>query len=183
MRIIAGRFKKRRILSIKARWLRPTSDRVREILFSLIHERVKDAVFLDLFAGTGALGIEAFSRGAKSGTFVDCSARAIALIKNNLQQLDIEAECIKAFATVFLKKAANEHKQFDIIFCDPPYQLQQLENILSLIANSNVLKQGGILVLETSAKRAIPEMDHLKIFKQRVAGDTCITIYEQRHET
>lgn len=180
MRVIAGRFKNRRISSIKAKWLRPTSDRVREIIFSLIEHRIEGTVFLDLYAGTGALGIEAFSRGAQKGTFVDRSASAIALIKSNLQQLEIEAECYKLSAVSFLRKAVSNNKQYDLIFCDPPYQAEEIVHILGLIsAHNSVLKRGGLFILETSAKQIFKDIENLNILKQRVVGDTCITIYER----
>lgn len=179
MRIIAGRFKNRTICSTKADWLRPTSDRNREAIFSLIGNRLEGKRTLDLFAGTGALGIEALSRGAREATFVDRSHLAIGLIKRNLQQIGIEARCYKSTVLYFLKKATECRQQYDIIFCDPPYESTDITQILIQIAEKEILHPGGLLVLEMSARRDTIRIEQLKIWKQKILGDTCITIYER----
>ncbi len=129
MRISGGESKGRRIAppprsrSAGHSGVRPTSDKVREALFSILGERVKDAVFLELYAGTGAVGIEAVSRGAKRAVFVDNSPRSVRLIRENLERLSCRDRSAVAAkdALVFLRKTARELGPYDIVFADPPY--------------------------------------------------------------
>ncbi len=128
MRISGGESKGRRIAPPRHGGVRPTSDKVREALFSILGERVKGAVFLELFAGTGAVGIEAISRGAKRAVFVDSSAKSARLIRENLESLSYRerAAVVTKDAIVFLKKTARELGPYDIVFADPPYHTETL---------------------------------------------------------
>src|SRR6266436_4055898 len=125
LRIIAGTFRGRRLKSPPSLLTRPTSDRLRETLFNIIAPRVRDARFLDLCAGSGAVGIEAISRGAAHVTFVDQSRKMCALIEANLEELadEIDVELVSGEAVEFLRRRAKkEGSQFDTIFFDPPYE-------------------------------------------------------------
>src|ERR671914_2355707 len=123
MRVIAGRFGGRRLAAPPGAATRPTSDRVREALFSILGERVAGARVLDLFAGSGALGIEALSRGAAEATFVDTAAPAIRTVRANLDALGAAAEVRRADARRFLGAASADARQYDLVFLDPPYRL------------------------------------------------------------
>lgn len=179
MRVISGRFKNRPILSTRADWLRPTSDRTRETIFALLGSRVAGMTILDLFAGTGAIGLEALSRGAREGTFVDHSLVAIGLVRRNLQSLGMEARCFRMSASAFIKIAARANEQYDIIFCDPPYGSEQIATIVEEIVKLHILRRGGLLVLETGSRDAVIRCENLAVLKQKIMGDTAITIYQQ----
>lgn len=182
MRIIAGCYKNRRIFSHKGRWLRPTSDQTRETIFSLLGDRIEDNKILDLFAGTGALGVEAMSRGATEVTFVDKSAQSISIIKKNLEQLKIEAILFKSDALAFIRRAGKENRRYNLIFCDPPYDYALTKEIVKEIEQNRLLIEKGVFVLETSSRSTTILGKGLQIFKQKRMGDTTITIYEQGNE-
>ncbi len=179
MRIIAGAFKGLRLKAPKTQRIRPTSDRVREFLFSCIQMDIVNARVLDLFAGTGALGIEALSRGAQYAVFVDKSYESIQLIRQNLALAKTDAIVVKQNADQFLKTA---HQSFDFIFCDPPYALENFQSILHLIAKNNILADDGLLVVESSSKQQPDHQPGLQITRQKKMGDTLITFYEKEHE-
>ena len=150
MRIIAGRFKGRSLITMKDKSIRPTTDRVKESIFNLLQGYVEDANVLDLFAGSGALGIEALSRGAKSVTFADRSNDSIETINTNLKKVSGKINVIrKDFLTTIDYLSARKEK-FDIIFLDPPYK-QGLEKIaIDKIEECDILAQDGIIVVERS---------------------------------
>jgi 16S rRNA (guanine966-N2)-methyltransferase len=171
MRIIAGAYGGRTLKAPKGESTRPTSDRVREALFSILGDRVQDARVLDLFAGSGALGLEALSRGAHSVTFVDDDRAAIAAIKANLATLGAAAEVRQTDALRFLRGAL----QYDLILLDPPYRLaERLAPPLSE-ALRTVLAPGAVAVAE-SDRRAPLALD-LPLNDERRYGDTLIRIY------
>ena len=150
MRIIAGQFKGRSLITMKDKSIRPTTDRVKESIFNLLQGYVEDANVLDLFAGSGALGIEALSRGAKSVTFADRSNDSIETINTNLKKVSGKINVIrKDFLTTIDYLSAKKEK-FDIIFLDPPYK-QGLEKIaIDKIEECDILAQDGIIVVERS---------------------------------
>src|SRR3954464_14635813 len=132
MRVIAGSYGGRTLKAPAGDATRPTSDRVREALFSILGERTHGARVLDLFAGSGALGIEALSRGARSVTFVDDAPTAIKAIAGNLQALSADAEVRRSEALRFLRAASGRGAQYDLVFLDPPYrQAERLAHRLS----------------------------------------------------
>src|SRR5918999_4707697 len=122
MRVIAGRYGGRRLQAPPGAATRPTSDRVREALFSVLGGRVDGANVLDLFAGSGALGIEALSRGAAEATFVDSAPAAARAVRANLEALGLEAEVHRADARAFLRAARKGGRQYDLVLIDPPYR-------------------------------------------------------------
>lgn len=158
MRIIAGIYRGRQLKSPPSAQTRPTSDRLRETLFNVLAPRIKGARFLDLCAGTGAVGIEALSRGAEHVTFVDKSRRMCSLIEANTSALGIdqtEFEAVNANATDYLRRhAKKERGPFDIIFFDPPYAADY-EVVLSLIAEHRrqLLSDEGIVIVEHHKKK------------------------------
>jgi 16S rRNA (guanine966-N2)-methyltransferase len=178
MRVIAGQWGGRRLQAPPGDATRPTSDRVREALFSVLGERVDGARVLDLFAGSGALGIEALSRGAASATFVDSAARAVAALRRNLDALGAGGEVRRQDALRFLGSASADAREYDLVFLDPPYRLaHRLGPELSSRLPA-VLAPGAVVVAE-SDRRAPLELS-LPLNDERRYGDTLIRIYGSR---
>ena len=178
MRIVGGRLRSRPIAGPKAEGLRPTADRLREALFNILMHAYGDPVtgarVLDLFAGSGALGIESLSRGAAHATFVDNNARALDAITGNLPDHD-RATLVRRDATTFLRAAAD---QYDLVFLDPPYRLDAALAAALPEAVKAVLAPGATVVSE-SDRRAPLEID-LPIEDERRYGDTLIRIHGPR---
>ena len=171
MRVVAGIYGGRTLRAPAGSATRPTSDRVREALFSILGDRVTEAAVLDLYAGSGALGIEALSRGAASATFVDSAPKAITALKGNLAALGITATVHRAEATKWLRSA---EAQYDLVFLDPPYrEAARLGPALS------GLLPGGALVVTESDRRAPLELS-LPLTDERRYGDTLIRIHDSR---
>ena len=178
MRIVAGRWGGRRLTTPKGEATRPTSDRVREALFSILGDRVEDARVLDLFAGSGALGLEALSRGAAAATFVDSAAAAVAAVKANLEALGAEAEVRRADASRFLGAAAGNARHYDLVLLDPPYRLaERLGRELSE-ALPAILAPAALVISESD--RRAPLVLDLPLKDERRYGDTLIRIHEPR---
>jgi 16S rRNA (guanine966-N2)-methyltransferase len=178
VRIVAGRWGGRRLTSPKGAATRPTADRVREALFSILGARVEGARVLDLFAGSGALGLEALSRGAAEATFVDSAAAAIDAVRSNLEALGGEADVRKADAVRFLRTASGQARQYDLVLLDPPYRLAaRLGRELSE-ALPAVLAPGALVVSESDRRAPLP-LD-LPVTDERRYGDTLIRIHDSR---
>ena len=178
MRIVAGRWGGRRLTTPKGLATRPTSDRVREALFSILGEFVQDARVLDLFAGSGALGLEALSRGAAEATFVDSAAASVTAVRGNLEALGGEAEVRRSDALRFLRGAAGNARQYDLVLLDPPYRLaERLGRELSE-ALPAVLAPSALVISESDRRAPLP-LD-LPLTDERRYGDTLIRIHEPR---
>ncbi len=175
MRVIAGRYGGRRLQAPRGAATRPTSDRVREALFSILGGRTAGARVLDLFAGSGALGIEALSRGAAEATFVDSAAPAIRAVKANLEAVGAEAEVRRAEARRFLADASGAARQYDLVFLDPPYRLAREMGGALTTALPSVLAPEALVVAE-SDRRGPLGLD-LPLVDERRYGDTLIRIY------
>lgn len=163
MRIISGTARGSKLATLEGLETRPTLDRVKEPLFSIIQNYVKDAIVLDLFAGSGALGLETLSRGAKQVIFSDSSSKAINVITQNLEKTKFTDKAIvlsNSYEEV-LKLMVNEKKEFDIIFLDPPYASGLLEQIVLYIKDHNLLKKDGIIVIETDAEIEIQKIQNV----------------------
>ena len=155
MRVISGIHKSKPLESMEGRNTRPTMDKVKEGIFNSLHE--VSGIGLDLFAGSGALGIEALSRGMEKVIFVDQNFKAIKIIKANLQNLNIsdQAEVYKNNADRALKALSKRAMQFDVIFLDPPYDKGLIDEALDGIIKFNLLKENGIIVCEFNHKEEI----------------------------
>jgi 16S rRNA (guanine(966)-N(2))-methyltransferase RsmD len=176
--VIAGTYGGRRLQAPPGTDTRPTADRVREALFSILADRVHDARVLDLFAGSGALGIEALSRGAAEATFVDSAPAAIRAIGANLEALGADGIVARAEAVRFLGGASRSGRSYDLVFLDPPYRLEaSLGHRLSEVL-AGVLAPGATVVSE-SDRRAPLEVD-LPLQDERRYGDTLIRIHGPR---
>ena len=175
MRVIAGRYRGRRLQAPAGAATRPTSDRVREALFSVLGDRVQGARVLDLFAGSGALGIEALSRGAAEVTFVDSAPAALRAVRANLDAFGATAEVRRADARRFLGGAPSAARQYDLVFLDPPYRLAGRLGSELTAALPAVLAPGAAVIAE-SDRRAPLELG-LPILDERRYGDTLIRIH------
>jgi 16S rRNA (guanine966-N2)-methyltransferase len=174
LRVVAGVYGGRVLVAPRGRDTRPTSDRVREAVFSILGSVEGDSV-LDLFAGSGALGIEALSRGAGSATFVDVSAAAVAAVRRNLQALGITAEISRQRALSFLETARNSGRQYDLVFLDPPYRHAEALGGRLGTALAPVLTPRARVVAESD--RRVPMELGSPLLDERRYGDTLIRIY------
>jgi 16S rRNA (guanine966-N2)-methyltransferase len=177
VRVVAGRFGGRGLVAPRGSSTRPTSDRVREALFSILTSVEGDRV-LDLFAGSGALGIEALSRGAFEAVFVDTGAAAVATIRRNLSAVGIEAEVRRQDALAYLRGASRDARQYDLVFLDPPYRHASALGRELSTALGPVLAPAARVVAE-SDRRAPLELD-LAVLDERRYGDTLIRIHGTR---
>ena len=188
MRIIAGRYRGRNLKSPPSLQVRPTSDRLRETLFNVIAPRIQEARFLDLCAGSGAVGIEALSRGAAHATFVDRSRKMCALIESNLDLFGIaenETDVFQAEAADFLRRVSTSNSEksggpWDIVFFDPPYA-SDYEIVLEHLGNTDpkLLAEGGIVVVEHHHKNVLPdEVGDIRRYRILKQGDSALSFYD-----
>ena len=179
MRVISGKARGVQLKTPDGLQTRPTIDRVKEALFSIIQFDIPTARVLDLFGGTGQLGIEALSRGAKSAVFVDAQETACRLIKENLRRtrLEQDAKVVRADYMDYLKRC---REKYDIIFLDPPYAEVFLENALKCITEIDILQSGGIIVAERPLGKELPwEFDGYTRSKDYKYGKVLLTIYRK----
>lgn len=175
MRVISGKSRGKKLISLDGDNTRPTLDRVKEALFNIIQFEVKDAAVLDLFAGTGALGIEALSRGAKEAVFCDKVPDAIKVIKQNIintNNLDKATIINKEYQEV-LENLSKQNKKFDIVFLDPPYKTNLAIESLQKIIMSDLLTEDGTIIIETddiNKEREILKIEKVEIFDKRKYG-------------
>ena len=177
MRIIAGAFKGRHLKTPHWSGIRPTADKLRETLFNIIAARVPDASVLELFAGTGAIGLESLSRGAAAVTFIESDRRAAALIAENAALCGVDDRCviIRDTAERALQKRI-EGEPFDLIILDPPYDARPLSALLT--SASAYLAPAGLIVLEHARRTAAPEATGIRATRTVLSGDSALTFFE-----
>lgn len=188
MRIIAGTLKNQNLYSPATQNVRPTSEQVRGAIFNRIETLIDMHSFLDLFAGSGAMGFEAISRGANLVYFIEKDKQAITTIKKNIEKLKVES-CSTLFAHYSEQVAAKlikQNKSFDVIFMDPPYDdFLAYKTLLELIDNSSLLSLGGWLIVEERSSKIAPPtilLNHLTLEDERVYGSTKVKWYQRRKE-
>ena len=165
MRIVSGKYRGKKLKEFELSSTKPTLDRVKESIFNLIQFDVQDSVVLDLFAGTGALGIEAISRGANKVYLVDVNNEAVKIIKENLKGVDGDYEVIKTDYEKFLSEQSNP---FDIVLLDPPYNTDYGIKAIEILLRKNLLTDNAIIIFETSAEKEIClNFEDFKISKKR----------------
>jgi 16S rRNA (guanine966-N2)-methyltransferase len=204
MRVIAGKYRSRRLHTLRGLALRPSSDRLRETLFNILGTLVEDALFLDLFAGSGAVGIEALSRGARHAIFVESHPAGAALLQRNLRSLDIAihesslfgskvsasntqrskefagtAEILIRDVLAAIERLADRGTRADLVFADPPYDdSDAYDSVLDLLGDSDVLSRSALVVLEHHHKRQLPafagQLERTRVVKQ---GDATLSFY------
>ena len=179
MRVITGKARGVALKTPDGMQTRPTADRVKEALFSIIQFEIPCARVLDLFGGTGQLGIEALSRGAQSAVFVDASEKACALIKENLKRTKLQ-DCGKVIRSDYMEYLDRCREKFDIVFLDPPYAEVFLENALKRLTEIDILQSGGIIIAERPLDKELswvfPGFTRSKDYKY---GKTLLTIYRR----
>lgn len=175
MRIISGKYKGKKIDGFNIDGTRPTMDRVKESLFGIIQNYIKDSICLDLFAGSGSLGIEALSNGAKKCYFVDNGNIAYKTLENNLKDITEEKYLFKIDYKKALQIFKSQNIKFDIIFLDPPYSLNLITPILKEIKELNLLSEDGIIVCEYEKETITADFNCIK---EKKYGSTNIKIYK-----
>ena len=176
MRVITGTARGRKLLEPDGMAVRPTTDMVKEAMFNIVQFDIEGRRVLDLFAGTGQLGIEALSRGAAECVFVDESAKSVKLVRTNLERCALRGRVEQADSIGFLRRGGK----FDLVFLDPPYDSDLLEKALEVIQNVDILNDGGIIVCESRREKSMPELSapYRKTLSRRY-GKVCLTVYKK----
>ena len=193
MRVIAGKYRSRRLQTLRGTALRPSSDRLRETLFNILSMAIEGAIFIDLFAGSGAVGIEALSRGARGAIFVENHPAGAALITRNLSSLGIptaaqvasrktfagSAEILRMDAMDALERLAKAGAHVDLVFADPPYtNVRAYEDILEFLGESELVARSGRVIAEHRRKNELPaivgRLERTRVVEQ---GDTALSFY------
>jgi len=180
MRVIAGSARGTVLASPAGLQTRPTADRAREALFSILMADIAGCRFLDLFGGTGAVGIEALSRGAAFACFADKAPEAVDCIRRNLEKTKLmpRAEVLHADAMVVIERLAVRKEQFDIVFLDPPYGLGLDRQAAEAVLASGLLAAGGLLILEHAAAEEALTLAGARLWKEKRYSAAVITLYE-----
>jgi 16S rRNA (guanine(966)-N(2))-methyltransferase RsmD len=182
MRVIGGIHRGRRLGTIGGLAVRPTSDRLRETLFNILATRIGGSRFLDICAGSGAVGIEALSRGATEVTFIDNSRDACGVIEANLASIGLTqgATIVTRDAAASLARLEREHKEFDIAFFDPPYASKIYPQVMKKLDSGNLLTLTGLLIVEYRAKTPpLAECGRLRIVREVKQGESALGFYER----
>lgn len=171
MRVIAGSARSLRLKTLEGTGVRPTTDRIKETLFNMINDKLYGCRFLDIFAGSGGIGIEALSRGADSCYFIDDSPKAIKCIEENLRftNLTDHAVLMKADAVTAIKRLADRKLKFDIVFIDPPYEAGFEQNVLQALAESGLVGIDSLIIIEAGIRTDfgfLSEMN-MTVFKEK----------------
>lgn len=189
MRVIAGEHRGRRLTAVPGKGTRPTTDKVKESIFNMIGPYFDGGWALDLYAGTGSLGIEALSRGAERAVFVERDARAFSVVQQNVSacRLDNQAELYKNDANRALRVLAKRGLAFDLVFLDPPYAHQNITGEMELMQELKLLADGAWIVAEHDVDITLPEaVGHCVQHRAAIYGDTAVTLFsfeEERDES
>jgi 16S rRNA (guanine966-N2)-methyltransferase len=178
LRIIAGEFKGRKLRSVRGNKTRPTADRIREAIFNILAFQIQDATVLDLFAGTGAFGIEALSRGAKSAIFVDVDSDSISVLRENIKTFSLESltKIVRWDLTRNLNCLSSLQSAFNLIFMDPPYNKNMVETTLFSLHCSQSMQNGALIVVEHSFLELVSKSQlPFEISDQREYGKTLVS--------
>ncbi|MCX7843014.1 MAG: 16S rRNA (guanine(966)-N(2))-methyltransferase RsmD [Clostridia bacterium] len=186
LRVISGTARGHKLKTPGGNATRPTSDRVKESLFNIIAQYIYDSEVLDLFSGTGSLGIEALSRGAASAVFIDISSECAGIIRHNLEHTKLiqKAEVLIGDVCATVQKLGFNGRKFDIIFMDPPYNRQFIQKTLNFIDSCGIIKQDGIIIAERHRDDMLPKsVGGLKLAREEKYGDTVLSFYKERGHT
>ncbi len=185
MRVIAGDAKGTRLEAPKDQKTRPTLDRVREALFSILGAKVTEARVLDLYAGTGAIGIEALSRGAVHCEFIENNAQCAGLIRRNLEAARVgsRAEIRQLGVPEAISELGDAGRSFDLIYADPPFNFEDYSLICDELTRYNLLDPGGILIIEHDSRMSLSDCSpELSCFREASYGATCLSFFSARQE-
>ena len=180
MKVISGTLKGRNIQGYNIDGTRPTMDRVKESLFAMIQTNIKDSMVLDLFAGSGHLGIEAISNGAKTCYFIDNNKEVIKVLNQNISNLNIKSnsKVLLSDWKKSLNEFSNQDIKFDLIFVDPPYDYNVYEKILDKVSTLNLLTENGLIILEHSNLKLKDTYNNLTLYKEKRYGNKSVNIYK-----
>ena len=174
MRIITGSRRGRKLKTLPGDAVRPTPDRVKEALFNILQFDLEGRVFLDLFAGSGQIGLEALSRGARSAVFVDESRAAVQLVRANLALCRLQGDVVQGESLGYLRTCGK----FDLIFLDPPYDTGLLDKALENVVQFDILAEGGIIVCESRREKVLPQLQPpYHLLTERNYGKIKLTLY------
>jgi 16S rRNA (guanine(966)-N(2))-methyltransferase RsmD len=180
LRVIAGIAKKCKLVAPDGLVVRPTADRVKEALFSILGGSVIESKFLDIFAGSGGVGIEALSRGATQVVFVEKEMKNFQIIKKNLLSTGLtdRARCIQLSADKAITLLGAEKTAFDLVFMDPPYARRLVADTLTLLTKNHLVKSGGIVIVESGAEIPAEDLpESLGMYRQGKYGNTMLSFY------
>lgn len=177
MRVIAGKARGTKLISPEGLETRPTTDRIKESLFNIIAPDLYDCLFLDLFSGSGGIGIEALSRGAKEAVFVDMSKDAFKCIKTNVEKTRFTQEAVifNSSMELALNQLGKENKKFHIIFMDPPYNKDVINDTIELIVKYGLLVPKGYIIIESDSLYTITHSKELILYKEKKYGGTTMS--------
>ncbi len=176
MRVISGKYKGKKLIGFDIDGTRPTMDRIKESLFGMIQNNLRDSVVLDLFAGSGSLGIEAISNGANMCYFVDKEQELIKIIKQNISNMNEKINLLKSDYSSALKQFKSDNIKFDIVFLDPPYKMNLINDCLNKIYEYKLLNENGIIVCEYENESV--NNDNFELLKYKKYGSKKISIYK-----
>ena len=185
MRIVSGEFRSRRLAFPKNKLTRPMTDRAKEMIFNILGETVEGAVVLDLFAGSGSLGVEALSRGAKEVTFVEHGPWAVKTIYQNLENLNLKRKAWVLTQDVFraLLRLEEQKKNFALIFLDPPYNQGLVRKVLNRLDRSDIVTPLTQLILHRTRQEKLPEtLETLELLREKRIGQACLSFLSRRRK-
>jgi len=184
MRIVSGNYKGRQLKAVPGVTTRPTTDKVKEAIFNMVGPYFEGGIALDLFAGSGGLGIEALSRGIEKCVFVDREPKAIQTIHKNLEICQIEADHFEVYrndADRALKAIIKRGIRFQLIFLDPPYKQQKLKALISVLSENNVMNENGFIIAEHGSDVKLDrEIGHFTQVKHETYGMSSISIFKYK---
>lgn len=181
MRVISGKCRGTHLIAPEGMETRPTTDRIKETLFNMIAFDLPECEFLDLFSGSGAIGIESLSRGAKRAVFVDQGDKALNCIRENLEKTRLKdsAQILNCSAQEAIRSLGQKKESFDIIFMDPPYALEGIDELIGIIAEYEVLKEDGYIILERSTKSIVNLPQNLVLWKEKRYKTTTLSFIKK----
>ena len=176
MRVISGKYRGKKLLSPKDDYIRPTTDRVKESMFNMIQNYIYGSKFLDLFSGSGAIGIEAFSRDAKHITMVENAKDSLKLINANLKSINANKDNIELVNRDVIDFLKTSGEKYDIIFADPPYDYSKINEIIKIVSDNKLLSDEGILIIETEKDFTLEECSDFIIEKEKIYSISKLTV-------
>ncbi len=179
MRVTGGTLKGRTLRTIPGLSTRPTTDKIRQSIFNILMNDIEDASVLDIFAGSGALGIEALSRGAASTVFIESGRKQIENIQNNLMALDLKAGVFDCEYIAACRSLQSDNRKFDLIFADPPYEKIKPSEVIETVLQYDLLENNGLLIIEHKAGQA-EKSDLMEMLKKRKFGQTEVSFYVRK---